>query len=318
MFFFLISLGAHIEEDIYWHAIRGGSLEIVKFLKERGVNFNYALAECIKSHRYELFNYFLQYRPSLDIPLTNCLGTANYLCFLFLVQRNCRFSTKDLLAEACKSGCYVLAQYFGDLSIDFSTTFKKGRTYLHIASMMGRENAVKLLLENKVQPNLKDDDGMAAIHYAARKGHTGIVKTLINYGADPCLGDDFLVKPLHYAAQGNHIAVLKELLKHDVNVNDRTDTGLTPLMKAAKSGYVEVLDELTQYNIDLDIQDSEGLTALHHGLPYYDFAKRLCEYGCNVNIESYRGYTPIQLAIKNQLPLETVSLLRSFGAKSNY
>ena len=59
----------------------------------------------------------------------------------------------------------------------------------------------RLLQENQVDKNLRNNDGLAPIHYAAREGHLKVCEILIEYGADKNIGDKDGDTPLHMAAQ---------------------------------------------------------------------------------------------------------------------
>ena len=83
---------------------------------------------------------------------------------------------------------------------------------------------------------------ITALEWAARKGHAEVVKVLLDNKADPNVGCSDGAVTLLYLASGNgHTEIVKLLLdnKADVNVGC-SDDGATPLFIAAQEGHTEV------------------------------------------------------------------------------
>ena len=55
---------------------------------------------------------------------------------------------------------------------------------MHNACWKGHSELVKLLLENKANPNLTNDHGETCLHWACRMGHTHLIKPLLLAGAN--------------------------------------------------------------------------------------------------------------------------------------
>ncbi|MDE0650398.1 MAG: ankyrin repeat domain-containing protein, partial [Gammaproteobacteria bacterium] len=81
------------------------------------------------------------------------------------------------------------------------------------AAREGDATAVRALLEDGVDPNLAQGDGLTALHLAAREGHLEVVGILIGAGAETGaatrIGD---YTPLHLASGGGHADVVDALL----------------------------------------------------------------------------------------------------------
>ncbi|MCJ1358548.1 MAG: hypothetical protein MMC33_008548, partial [Icmadophila ericetorum] len=72
-----------------------------------------------------------------------------------------------------------------------------GRTSLHHAAWLGRDDYAKMLLDRGANPNLKEDTLQTALHLACRKGHFGVVDILLKKNVDCTVQDIAGVTPLH-------------------------------------------------------------------------------------------------------------------------
>ena len=61
---------------------------------------------------------------------------------------------------------------------------KRGDTPLIVAARLGQTEAAGLLIENRANPNARNNDGNTALHIAAWYCRTEIVKLLLNNGAE--------------------------------------------------------------------------------------------------------------------------------------
>ncbi|KAF0026245.1 hypothetical protein F2P81_020982 [Scophthalmus maximus] len=95
----------------------------------------------------------------------------------------------------------------------------KGETLLHLAAIKGDVEAVKELLDQGADPNLKDNAGWTPLHEACNLGHVEVVEALISRGAllnTPGYEND---SPLHDAVRNGHPAIVKLLLQHGASQN---------------------------------------------------------------------------------------------------
>lgn len=87
-----------------------------------------------------------------------------------------------------------------------------GRTALMFAASGPFPGSVKLLLENKAEPNLTDtQEHFSALMYAAAEGHLEGVKILLKCGADPSLKDIDGDNALTFAGNNGHKEVVDYL-----------------------------------------------------------------------------------------------------------
>uniref|UniRef100_A0A3Q3WGT5 BARD1 Zinc finger RING-type domain-containing protein n=1 Tax=Mola mola TaxID=94237 RepID=A0A3Q3WGT5_MOLML len=95
----------------------------------------------------------------------------------------------------------------------------KGETLLHVASIKGDVEAVKDLLDQGADPNLKDNAGWTPLHEACNLGHLAVVEVLVSGGAllnTPGYEND---APLHDAVKNGHPAIVKRLLQLGASQN---------------------------------------------------------------------------------------------------
>ncbi|KAG5851714.1 hypothetical protein ANANG_G00054630 [Anguilla anguilla] len=105
----------------------------------------------------------------------------------------------------------------------------KGETPLHLAAIKGDVAAVKELLDQGADPNLKDHAGWTPLHEACNLGHLGVVEALLQQGAllnTPGYHND---SPLHDAVRNGHAAVARLLLEHGASRDVLYTFGLRPV-----------------------------------------------------------------------------------------
>jgi ankyrin repeat protein len=126
-----------------------------------------------------------------------------------------------------------------------------GNTPLHVASLRGDIETIKLLLkpEYNVDVNKKNNGGDTPLYWASDNGHPEVVALLLANGADPRVVDNDGNTPLHIAFSAGDIETIKLLLKseYNVDVNKKNNDGITPLYIAFHNGHEEILNLLFQY-----------------------------------------------------------------------
>ncbi|CAE7946391.1 Kidins220 [Symbiodinium sp. KB8] len=108
-------------------------------------------------------------------------------------DRNC----KEALQAAAK-GLHVT--WTAELSTqcrDPST----GNRPQHVEAKRGLVSVVRLLLDKRADPNVKDSDGNTPLHYAVLEGHGEVVRLLLGNSAEPNVKNIHETMPLHLAAR---------------------------------------------------------------------------------------------------------------------
>jgi len=87
---------------------------------------------------------------------------------------------------------------------------------------------VRLLVEDGVVVNAKDDFGKTAPRQAASEGHEAVVRLLVELGVDVNVGQ-YWGTALHQAASEGHEAVVRLLVELGADVNVKNNIGETAL-----------------------------------------------------------------------------------------
>ncbi|XP_068427896.1 BRCA1-associated RING domain protein 1 isoform X1 [Clinocottus analis] len=122
----------------------------------------------------------------------------------------------------------------------------KGETLLHLAAIKGDVEAVKELLDQGADPNLKDNAGWTPLHEACNLGHLAIVEVLVSRGAllnTPGYEND---SPLHDAVRNGHPAIVKLLLQFGALQNTLNLYGKRPADYAVGLEMLEIFQEASE------------------------------------------------------------------------
>jgi uncharacterized protein len=138
------------------------------------------------------------------------------------------------------------------------------------AAMAGDEEMVKGLLEQGVDVNSSQGDGMSALHWAALRGDVEMAKVLLYAGANvkasTRIGN---YTPLFLAAKAGNAAMVRTLLDAGADASAVTTNGATPLMLAAASGSTEAVTTILDHGAAVDAKETAmGETALMFAAAY--------------------------------------------------
>ncbi|RZB50650.1 Ankyrin repeat domain-containing protein EMB506, chloroplastic isoform B [Glycine soja] len=106
---------------------------------------------------------------------------------------------------------------------------------LHTLVLSMQMSCVDKLLENGVDIDLPDKEGLTALHKAIIGKKEAVISHLLRRGASPHVMDKDGATPLHYAVQVGAKMTVKLLIKYKVDVNVEDNEGWTPLHVAIQS-----------------------------------------------------------------------------------
>ena len=136
-----------------------------------------------------------------------------------------------------------------------------GMTALMEASRLGYEEIVRELLNNKVDVDMKDNEGWVALIWASgARGHIGIVRELLKNGSNVNSKSYTGISALHIASINGHTEIVRELLKNDADVNAKANDGYTALISASRIGHTEIVKELLENGADVNAKANDGST----------------------------------------------------------
>src|SRR4029079_10818697 len=97
-------------------------------------------------------------------------------------------------------------------------------------------DAVRVLLNERVDVNAAQGDGATPLHWAAHRDDLAIADLLIRAGARANVADDVGMTPLHVACTNRSGAMVDRLLSAAADANATLPSGETALMTCARTG----------------------------------------------------------------------------------
>src|SRR5262245_40841074 len=196
------------------------------------------------------------------------------------------------------------------LAILFSTSVFAASSELADAAMKGNKDAVRALLQKKVDVKAPQVDGATALHWAVRQDDVEIADLLIRAGANASTANREGVTPLQLAALNGNGAIIEKLIKAGANPNaPLTNFQDTALMLAARTGKTDAIKVLLENGAQVNaVETWGGTTALMWAVAEQNTAavKLLLDHGADVNSRSYfvpsahgrgfEGATPVKTA----------------------
>ena len=179
--------------------------------------------------------------------------------------------------------------------------------------------AVSALLEQDIDANAAQVDGMTALHWAAYHDRLEAAKALLAAGADALAANRYGVTALSLACQNGDGALVELLLAAGADPNTALPGGETVLMTAARTGKLAPVKALLKAGADVNAADSEqGQTALMWAAAegHAEVVETLLAAGADLDARVESGFTPLLFAVREGRIAAVDSLLRA-GADVN-
>ena len=231
--------------------------------------------------------------------------TTNIHMLLSKIKRNGNIELEEkyknrALILCCQKGFYKIAKLLSETIINIDGFA------LISASLEGRIDIVKLLLDKKgIDVNYKNN-GWTALMLASHKGNIDTVKLLldrkdIDVNSKSNDGWTALIKAFIYG----RIDVVKLLLdRKDIDVNSVDDEGLTVLMMACDGGNIDIVKLLLdRKDIDVNSKNNDGWTALMIASQEgknIDIVKLLLDRNTCYCNTSFDNTTALEIAVERQ------------------
>lgn len=123
----------------------------------------------------------------------------------------------------------------------FNIVNNEGFTPLILACYKGNVAVAQFIIENEATVNYNSSYG-SALMAATVKGKVELVKTLLDYKADPNLADDQGNTALIYAVQFQNSSIIKLLLAHGAQRDAKDAKGQTVFEYAVKTGNEAIIN----------------------------------------------------------------------------
>jgi uncharacterized protein len=178
---------------------------------------------------------------------------------------------------------------------------------------------VRALLQQRVDVNTPQVDGMTALHWAAYQDDLEIVELLVRAGSNVNASNRYGVTPLSLACTNGNGAMIELLLESRADPNASLPGGETPLMTAARTGSVAAVKALLSHGASVDAKDDRrGQTALTWAVAegHADVAQILIQAGADVRTRLASGFTPLLFAVREGRT-DAVRILLKAGADVN-
>jgi N-acyl-D-amino-acid deacylase len=260
-----IAASAGESDDRLYSAIRANDLRLIKTLLDEGISANVE-------------------GPDGITPLMVAAETGSLDAMKMLIDRHADVNAKNIN---------------GSTALMWSVTDPK---------------KVRLLLDHGADVDVAARSGRTALIVASFANPSAeVVRMLLAKGANVAVMDQRKVTPLNAATFGNDTATVRLLLdaSGDVNTAD-TFIGLTPLINASGNRNLEAVKLLLAKGANVNavsktqdlpkIQTGTvefgGWTPLLMAVPFGppEIVRTLMEAGAKVNVQDYRGFSPLMLA----------------------
>ena len=179
--------------------------------------------------------------------------------------------------------------------------------------------AVRALVSQHADVNVRADDGSTALLWAAHWNDFETSDLLIRAGADANAANDLRMTPLSQACTNGSAALVELLLKAGANPNTPVGTGETPLMTCARSGNSDAVRILIAHDAAVNAKEpGANQTALMWAAAEHHPAvvKSLLEAHADVQAHTKEGFTGLHFAARNG-DQESALLLLAAGVNVN-
>jgi N-acyl-D-amino-acid deacylase len=192
---------------------------------------------------------------------------------------------------------------------------------------------VRLLLDHGADVNVAARSGRTALVIAAFANPSApVVRMLLDKGAKVAVMDARKVTPLNAATYGNDTETIRLLLDASADIHTAdTFIGLNPLINAAGNRNLDAVKRLLAKGADVNVVSKTkdlpriqtgivefgGWTPLLMAVPFGppEMIQTLIDAGAKVNVQDYRSFTPLMLAVAHDHPnVDVARLLLKHGA----
>jgi len=210
-------------------------------------------------------------------------------------------------------GADVNAQTFQETYFGFCSG-----TALRCAIHGNNAAVVKVLLANKADPNIADQQGNTVLHSSTSKRFFNISQVLIDSFCEINGRNNRGETPLHSAVLCKNVANVKLLLRNNADANIQDNEGNTPLHISTREVFCDISQLLVGSGCKLNVINNIGVTPLHSTVDGENVAdaRLLLKNNAEVNIQDNWGNTPLHISTREGF-CDISQLLVDSGCKIN-
>jgi ankyrin repeat protein len=290
---------------------------------------------CIRGH-HAVVNKLLT--GGADTKLECCYGAT---AFFYASGGHCDWDVNG----ANRAKCVMEFIRAGADVNQISEVYNTNGTPLCIASLVGNDAVVKVLLDNNAAIDVKGSDGCTALMLAVSQSRVSTVKLLIKRGADirirnnkdldalccACqIGNVQVINLLieagcslyqlpwsavHMASAHGQTGAVKHLLNLGADVNSLSKNNNTPLLCASNGGHYDVVATLIAAGAELDLKGYFNHTAMFVAASkgYAKIVSTLAAAGASLNVQCEYNMTALAIASSNGYT-DVVEVLLKYSA----
>jgi ankyrin repeat protein len=192
----------------------------------------------------------------------------------------------------------VLEHFLGKIGMNVEARDMVGRTALYLASELGHDKIIQMLLESGADVNAQGGDYSNALHAASYKGHNKIAQMLLDRDADVNAQGGAYGNALQAALTGGYDKIAQMLLDSGADVNTQGGAYGNALQAASHRGHDKIMQMLLDKGADVNAQGGRygnALQAASHG-GHEKIAQMLLDRGADVNAQGGRYGNALQAA----------------------
>jgi ankyrin repeat protein len=181
------------------------------------------------------------------------------------------------------------------------------------------QQAMRALLKQQVDVNVRAHDGSTALLWAAHWNDLAAAQLLVSAGANVNIANDLRMTPLSQACTNASAPLVELLLKAGADPNTAIATGETPVMTCAGAGSADAVRLLIARGADVNAKEpSQNQTALMWAVSerHPEVVRVLVEHGAQVSERTKKGFTALHFAAREG-DLESARVLLAGGADVN-